>query len=117
MLQCAHLYSIITHPGLRLRSAAAAGQCGIEDYQHISCTPLCYNNTQRPQTLTVIIFDDGVPEGVQELNVTLTLQDPNLANQVMVEPAVATVTIRDNDSEFDWWFQGEEILVFVRRKT
>jgi len=47
-----------------------------------------------------MICEDNVPEGVEELNVTLSLQDPSLANQVMVDPAVATVRILDNDSKF-----------------
>ena len=48
-----------------------------------------------------MIFDDDVPEGVEELNITLSLQDPSLANRVMVRPAVATVRIRDNDSKWE----------------
>jgi len=39
-------------------------------------------------------------EGVEELNVMLSLQSQSLANQVMVEPAVATVRVWDNDSKF-----------------
>ena len=35
----------------------------------------------------------------------LSLQDPNLANQVIVEPAVATVRIQDNDSKFSWFLR------------
>jgi len=46
------------------------------------------------------MFEDDVPEGVEELNVTLSLQDPGLANWVVVEPAVATVRIWDDDSKF-----------------
>ena len=52
-----------------------------------------------------MIFEDEVPEGVEELNVTLSLQDPSLESQVMVEPAVATVRIRDIDSKFDCFLQ------------
>ena len=48
----------------------------------------------------MVIYDDNVPEGVEELNITLSLQDPSLANRVTVTPAVATVRIRDNDSKF-----------------
>jgi len=39
------------------------------------------------------MFEDDVPEGVEELNVTLSLQDASLVNLVVVEPAVATVRI------------------------
>ena len=49
----------------------------------------------------MLIYDDDVPEGIEELNITLSLQDPSLANRVTVMPAVATVRIRDNDSKFD----------------
>jgi len=48
----------------------------------------------------VVIYDDDVPEGVEELNITLSLQDTTFANRVTVSPAVATVRIRDNDSKF-----------------
>ena len=85
----------------------------IDDYQQIesnrstpgSTPSLDFNNTQRFQTLVVMIFEDEVPEGVEELNVTLSLQDPSLESQVMVEPAVATVRIRDIDSKFDCFLQ------------
>ena len=57
-----------------------------------------------------MIYEDDVPEGVEELNITLSLQDPSLANRVTVTtPAVATVRIRDNDSKFDTtsgWFHA-----------
>ena len=49
----------------------------------------------------MVIYEDDVPEGVEELNITLSLQDPSLANRVMVIPDVATVRIRDNDSKCD----------------
>jgi len=61
---------------------------------------LDFNNTERSQTFNITIFDDDVPEGVEELNVMLSLQNQSLANQVMVDPAVATVRIWDNDSKF-----------------
>ena len=47
-----------------------------------------------------MIYEDNVPEGVEELKITLSLQDPHLANRVAVRPAVATVRIRDSDSKF-----------------
>ena len=82
---------------------ASAGQRnripGIEDYQQIENMSFDFNNIERSQTFNVTIFEDDVPECVEELNVMLSLQDPSLANQVMVEPAVATVRILDNDSK------------------
>jgi len=69
------------------------------DYQRIENMLLDFNNTERSQIFSVMIAEDDVPEGVEELNVTLSLQDPSLANQVIVEPAVATVRICDNDSK------------------
>ena len=60
---------------------------------------LDFNDTERSQTFNVTIYEDDVPEGVEELNVTLSLQDPSLANQVMVEPAVSTVRILDNEGK------------------
>jgi len=49
----------------------------------------------------VLVYEDDVPEGVEVLNVTLSLQDPTLSNRVIVTPAVVTVRIRDSDSKFD----------------
>jgi len=86
---------------------ASAGQhyClpGIEDYQQIENMSLHFNDTQRSQSFSLMIFEDDVPEEVEELNVTLSLQDSSLANQVVVEPAVATVRIQDDDSKFSWF--------------
>ena len=56
-------------------------------------------NTQRSQTVSVDIRDDSIPEGVEELDVILSLQDMELATSVIVAPAVATVIIQDNDSK------------------
>jgi len=66
---------------------------------------LGFNNTEHSQTFSLTIYEDDVPEGVEELNVTLSLQDPNLADQVIIEPAVATVRILDNDSKFSWFLR------------
>jgi len=80
---------------------------GIEDYQQIqNNTPgyilsLAFENTRHSQTFSVEIFEDGVPEGVEELNVILSLQDPSIVNLVNVTPAVATVRI--NDSKLYWF--------------
>ena len=63
--------------------------------------PVVFGNAQRVQTFSVTIFEDKVPEGVEDLSVMLSLRDPRLATQVMVEPAVATVRIRDNDSKLN----------------
>lgn len=81
---------------------------GIEDYQQIcnnrdrngSILSLDFSsNTQhsQSQTINVTIFEDDVPEGVEELFVVLSLQDQTLANTVNVTPAMVTVRIRDND--------------------
>jgi len=71
----------------------------IEDYQQIENMLLDFNNTERSKIFSVVIVDDEIPEGVEELNVTLSLQNQSLANQVTVEPAVATVRILDNDGK------------------
>lgn len=63
--------------------------------------PVVFGNAQRVQTFSITIFKDKVPEGVEGLNVMLSLQDSRLATQVMVEPAVATVRIQDNDSKLN----------------
>ena len=60
-----------------------------------------FNDQQRSQIFNVEIFEDEVPEDVEELNVTLILDPRNVSEQVIVEPAVATVRIRDNDRKFD----------------
>ena len=56
-----------------------------------------FNATRRSQTFTFPIFMDDVPEGVEELQLTLSLQeDPTLPpGSVNVTPAVATVRIHD----------------------
>ena len=72
---------------------------GIEDYQQIVNMALQIDDAQRSQIFYVEIFEDAVPEGVEELNVTLIL-DPtskgNVGERLNVAPAVATVRIRDN---------------------
>ena len=93
-------------PGAR---PASAGQFdpiipGSHDYQEIAPGNVLqhdFEDTQRTQTFNVQIYEDDVPEGVEELNVTLSLRDPRLSNRVIVTPAVATVRIRDSDSKFD----------------
>ena len=56
-----------------------------------------FNATQRSQTFTFPIFMDDVPEGVEELQLSLSLrEDPTLPpGSVNVTPAVATVRIHD----------------------
>ena len=58
-----------------------------------------------------MIYEDDVPEGVEELNITLSLQDPSLADKVTVRPAVATVRIRESDSKFECFLQLEPYCV------
>ena len=56
-----------------------------------------FNETQRSQTFTFPIFVDDVPEGVEELQLTLSLRPDDKLPQgsVNVTPAVATVRIQD----------------------
>ena len=92
-------------PGARPASAGRTDPVipGLHDYQEIaprSVLPRDFEDTRRTQTFNVVIYEDDVPEGVEELNITLSLQDTTLANRVTVSPAVATVRIRDGDSKF-----------------
>ena len=59
----------------------------------------------------MVIYEDDVPEDVEELNITLSLQDPSLENRVTVRPAVATVRIRDNDSKFNLSGRCNDLLM------
>ena len=61
-----------------------------------------FNETQRSQTFTFPIFVDDVPEGVEELQLTLSLQpdDQLPEGSVNVTPAVATVRIHDFSRKF-----------------
>ena len=100
------LCSTFLCPGARPASAGRFDPIipGIHDYQEIapgSVLPRDFEDTRRTQTFNVVIYEDDVPEGVEELNVTLSLQDPRLSNRVTVTPAVATVRIRDSDSKLD----------------
>ena len=56
-----------------------------------------FNETRRSQTFSFPIFVDDVPEGVEELQLTLSLrEDPTLPpGSVNVTPAAATVRIHD----------------------
>ena len=64
-----------------------------------------FNETQRSQTFTFPIFVDDVPEGVEELKLTLSLQpdDQLPPGSVNVTPAVATVSIQDSSCKFIVW--------------
>ena len=61
-----------------------------------------FNATRPSQTFIFPIFMDDVPEGVEELNLTLSLQpdDQLRPGSVNVTPAVATVRIRDSSCKF-----------------
>ena len=61
-----------------------------------------FNETQRSQTFTFPIFVDEVPEGVEELKLTLSLRpdDQLPEGAVNVMPAVATVRIQDFSRKF-----------------
>jgi len=92
------------HPGSRPTFAIRRDPIpGVEDYQQIMGMGLNFNNVDRSQIFNVMIFEDAVPEDVESLNVNLIL-DPataGIANlRVIVDPAVATVRIRDNDRKF-----------------
>ena len=60
-----------------------------------------FNGTRRSQTFTFPIFVDDVPEGVEELQLTLSLQpdDQLPEGAVNVTPAVTTVRIQDSSSK------------------
>ena len=63
-----------------------------------------FNDQQCSQIFNVEIFEDAVPEDVEELNVTLILDPTSIGivgERLNVAPAVATVRIRDNDRKFD----------------
>ena len=57
-----------------------------------------FNEPQQSQTFTFPIFVDDVPEGVEELQLTLSLQADDQLPQgsVNVTPALATVRIHDS---------------------
>ena len=91
-----------TYSSDKLISCTGSGSCsdsgGNSDFTCISQS-LQFDDTQRSQTVLVAISDDDIPEGVEELTVSLSLQDMELANSVNVAPAEATVRILDNDSK------------------
>ena len=61
-----------------------------------------FNGTRQSQTFTFPIFVDDVPEGVEELKLTLSLRPDDQLPQgaVNVTPAVATVRIQDFSRKF-----------------
>ena len=61
-----------------------------------------FNETRRSQTFTFPIFVDDVPEGVEELQLTLSLRpdDQLPEGAITVAPAVATVRIHDFSCKF-----------------
>ena len=61
-----------------------------------------FKETRRSQTFTFSIFVDDVPEGVEELKLTLSLQPDDQLPEglVNVTPAVATVRIHDSSCKF-----------------
>ena len=72
------------------------------DVTEFSVLNQMFNDTRRSQTFTFPIFVDDVPEGVEELQLTLSLR-PDLQlppGSVNVTPAVATVRIRDFSCKF-----------------
>ena len=71
-----------------------------------------FNQTQRSQNFTLPIYVDDVPEGVEELNLILSLQPGIPSTSVNVTPAVATVRIHDLSSKFNEQFD----IIFKTRK-
>ena len=61
-----------------------------------------FNGTHRSQTFTFPIFVDDVPEGVEELQLSLSLAPGQQLRQgaVNITPAVATVRIHDFSRKF-----------------
>ena len=61
-----------------------------------------FNETRHSQTFSFPIFTDDVPEGVEELQLTLSLWPDDQLPQgaVNVTPAVATVRIHDSSCKF-----------------
>ena len=61
-----------------------------------------FNETRRSQTFTFPIFVDDVPEGVEELQLTLSLapEQQLRPGAVNITPAVATVRILDFSCKF-----------------
>ena len=71
-------------------------------YQQFEILTETFNDTHWWQTFTFPIYLDDVPEGVEELNLTLSLlPDSTLPpGSVNVTPAMATVRILDLSCEF-----------------
>ena len=92
-------------PGSRPTTATHSDpRPGIEDYQQRVNMVLNFSDARCSQIFDVTIFDDAVPEDVEELNVTLILDPATVGivgEGVEVYPPVATVRIRDNDRKFD----------------
>ena len=68
-------------------------------------TDLCldpFNNDVRQLSFNVPIVNDNIPEDAEMFSTSLTLEPADrarLGNRVTVSPAVATVTIQDNDGK------------------
>ena len=73
-----------------------------------------FNATQRSQTFTFPIFVDDVPEGVEELQLSLSLAPGQQLHEgsMNVTPAVATVRIHDFSRKFIRLFDRKFIKVF-----
>ena len=72
------------------------------DILEFSVLDQMFNGTRQSQTFTFPIFVDDVPEGVEELQLTLSLQPDQQLREgsVNVTPAVATVRIQDFSRKF-----------------
>ena len=72
------------------------------DFQLFRALNQMFSATRRSQNFTFPIFVDDIPEGVEELKLTLSLQpdDQLPEGAVNVTPSVATVRIQDFSCKF-----------------
>ena len=56
-----------------------------------------FSNTQRQQCFSVEITSDAIAEDTENFSLNLTLQPGEVLRQVINNPAVAEITINDND--------------------
>ena len=81
-------------------------------FQTIRILNNVFNQTQQSQNFTLPIYIDDVPEGVEELNLLLSLQPGIPSTSVNINPIVVTVRIHDLSSKF----VGQFDIIFKTRK-
>lgn len=69
----------------------------LEDFTPIDVRSVTFSPGQMKQTVSIVITDDDVLEGVEEFSVTLTQMDTQAS--VMDSRNSTTITITDDDSE------------------